>query len=78
MQRECRDYVDYLIRFVGYLERDGFDIANMKLELQADLQEARAVLFVTKKEMLMIAQEILKASSVDDLQKRFRRLLDGE
>lgn len=71
-------YVDYLIDFVWDLERDGFDIANMKLELLADLQEARACIFVTKKEMLMIAPEILKASSVDDLQKRFRRLLDGE
>lgn len=73
-----KDYVDYLIDSVWDLERDGFDIANMKLELLADLQEARAVVFVTKKEMLLIAPEILKAASVDDLQKRFRRLLDGE
>ena len=71
-------YVDYLIDFVWELERDGCDIANMKLELLYDLKEAREVIFVTKKEMLMIAPEILKATSVDDLQERLRRLRDGE
>lgn len=73
-----REYVDYLIDFVLDLERDGFDIANMKLELLYDLKEAHAVVFVTKREAKVIASEILIASSVDDLQARFRRLRDGD
>ena len=71
-------YVDYLIDFVWNRERDGYDIANTKLELLYDLKEAHAVVFVTKREAKVIASEILIASSVDDLQERLRRIRDGD
>ena len=73
-----KEYVDYLIDFTWDLEGAGYYIANTKLELLYDLQEAHAATFVTKREAQAIASEILIAASVDDLQERLRRIRDGE